>query len=161
MFHWSWNMEVFYHHWDLCISPKTVKSQAPAHKTEISNHEYIQLKTPMHWEGLIWPNSSTEVLLQKYDSTSNESVPCFSVCHLQAIKAAVMLPTRSLMREKDDAFIQKLAYRPSKRNFWQFAFDSKVMYKKSLLFLSSYMSCVSLEESFLFIHLFTLFRQPD
>lgn len=92
---------------------------------------------------------------------SNGSVPCFPVRHLQAIKAAVILLMRSLMKEKDDAFIQKLAHRPSKRNFCQFAFDYKVMCKKSLLFLSSYLSCVSLEESFLFIHLFTLFRQLD
>lgn len=89
---------------------------------------------------------------------SSRSVPCFPACCLQAIKAAVIL---LMMKKKDDAFVQKLAHRPSKRNFCQFAFDSKVMYKKSLLFLSSYISCVSLEESFLFIHLFTLFRQPD
>lgn len=161
MFHWPWNMEVFFHHWDLCISLKTANSQAPAHKIEISNHACIQLKPPMHWEDLVGPNSSTEVLFQNYDSINKESVTSFSDCHLQTIKMAARLPTKSLMKGKDDAFIQKLGHRPSKRNFWQYAFDSKVMQKTSLLFLRSRMSCVSLEESFLFIHLSALFRQPD
>lgn len=63
-------MEVFYYHWDLLISPKRVNSQAPTHKTEVSNHAYIQLKPSMHWKGLMVPNLSTEVLLWNYDSTA-------------------------------------------------------------------------------------------
>jgi len=154
MFHWSWKMEVFYDHWDLHIPPKTVNSQASAHKTEIPNHAYIQLKTQMDWEGLIGPNSSTEALLRNYDSTSNKSVECFSVCHLQAIKAAVTLPTRSLMREKDDAFIQKLTHKTFKKKllticFWLQSKVQKVIALSELIYvLCFFWEIISLHSPF-------------